>query len=83
MGVQFTDAKLDTVQKPGVGHLVHLLALQNATAHTLHFQDVLFCSWFCCEVCQLHPAVIMIVGTELLLLRGAPRSGAESFVPAT
>ena len=40
MGVQFTDAELDTVQKPGVGHLVHLLALQNATAHTLHFQDV-------------------------------------------
>ena len=40
MGVQFTDAELDTVQKPGVGHLVHLLALQNATALTLQFQDV-------------------------------------------
>ena len=72
MGVQFTDAKPDTVQEPGVGHLVHLLALQKAIAHTLHFQDA------CCFA-----AVIMIVGTEFLLLRGAPRSGAESFVPAT
>ena len=51
--------------------------------HPAFSRCVLFCRWFCCEVCQLHPAVIMIVGTELLLLRGAPHSGAESFVPAT